>query len=131
MTKPQSEFERALNEAAEEYGLQVSKHQWERGPVNKINGEYREWDKRPNFPTQSAFRFGARWLLSNLDRIKEVRDLREALERHQAWHLQSKQIACENGFSYDLAAEYCDSDLCETTLNALANFDKLIAKEKK
>jgi len=45
--------------------------------------------------------------------------LKAVLEKHHAWHLQSKQVACDNGFKYDLAHEYTDSSLYEETSDLL------------
>lgn len=51
--------------------------------------------------------------------------LREVLKKHHNWHLQSKQVACENDFKYDLASEYESSGLCEVTMIALSEASKI------
>lgn len=66
---------KTLAEMAEEYGLQVSKHWYERTPPTYITGEPRPWNKRPDSATQTAFLAGARAMVGH----EAVKGMREAL----------------------------------------------------
>lgn len=55
------------------------------------------------------------------EKLKDAnKKLREVIERHHNWHLQSKEICIDNEFTYDMSAEYVDSGLCEITMVALS-----------
>jgi len=54
-----------------------------------------------------------------------LKEMARVLIMHHQWHLQSKQIACENGFKYDLAGEYADSHLSDETIDVLHKFEAL------
>lgn len=71
-------FDELIEAEAEKHGLAVAKHSWERGPLNNIDGSYREFNNRSDFNAKSAFRFGAKFVRENPTMIESVRELVEA-----------------------------------------------------